>query len=309
MDPRPPALPSPLAGEGAGEGFRVLCLLALAVFVCLPATGCRKQAAGTAAPAGPRVVSLAPNLTEIVCAIGAADLLVGRTSACNYPPAVVTNVPVVGGFGTPSLETLLAAQPTLILEVDLEDEALGRRLDELGLARKRIACRALDDIPKAIREVGECVNRRAEAARLAGGIESRLADLRRNAAANPSPVSVYAEIWDNPLMTAGKKSFVAELIRLAGGRNVGDEADGEYFTVSYEWVVSKNPDVVLCLATPDAPARENVLKRPGWEAIRAVREGKVYDRFPLDVLTRPGPRVLDGIEELRSRIAGTRPKP
>jgi iron complex transport system substrate-binding protein len=108
-------------------------------------------------------------------------------------------------------------------------------------------------------------------------------------------------------MTAGKMSFVSELVRLAGGRNIGDEMEKDYAQVSSEWVVSRKPDIVLCFGTPaKGEGRKAVLSRAGWAEIPAVRNGRVYDKLSTDVLTRPGPRVLDGIEELRACISNER---
>lgn len=251
-----------------------------------------------------RVVSLAPNLTEIVCAVGAADTLVGRTDFCTYPPNVVSNVPVIGGFGQPSLELLVAARPTHVIEVDLEDETIGRRIGELGIAHRRIPCRSLDDIPRAIHEVGRIVRHSGEADAMAAQMAARIGQLRSTPASTNAP-RVFVEIWSDPLMTAGRDSFVADLIRLAGGRNVGDAAEQDYYEVSNEWVITQNPDVIVCLVMAGTvPARELAMKRPGWDVIRAVRAGRVYDRLPHDILTRPGPRVLDGIEQLRMAIQG-----
>ena len=110
-------------------------------------TGCGRDMevpSDVSAPSAPiRIVSLAPSITEAVCAVGAGDLLVGRTSACNYPDEVVASVPVIGGFGTPSLELLAKARPTLVLETALADEAIGLRIDAMGLRRERIRCRGL----------------------------------------------------------------------------------------------------------------------------------------------------------------------
>ncbi len=276
-----------------------LVLLLTAVLL----TGCRKPDQGQ--PAGDRIISLAPNLTEIIYAIGAGNTLVGRTSACDFPPEV-KSVPVVGGFGTPSLEMLVSLKPTLIVEVDLEDKSIGPKIDDLHLKRQHIPCKTLDDIPSAILALGRSVHHETEARELAGRLAKGIADLRGKPPAGPAP-TVFAEIWGDPLMTAGTNSFVSELITLAGGRNIGDEIRNEYAPVSSEWVVSRNPDIILCLETPaGGSARQLVLQRPGWQKVSAVASGRVYDKLKTDILTRPGPRVLDGIEELNSRITGKR---
>jgi iron complex transport system substrate-binding protein len=267
-------------------------------------TGCRREpAVAPAAAEGPRVASLAPSVTEMVFAVGGGDRLVGRTTACNYPPEAAA-VPVVGGFGEPSVERLLVARPTVVLDVALADETIGGRLEKAGLRRERVRCERLDDIPAALEVVGRCVGEDARAATLAAELRAGIAALRAGAAGATNRPTVYVEIWNDPLMTAGRDSFLSDLVALAGGQNLGDEADRDYFQVSSEWVVARNPDVVLCgYRSAEGQARDTVLRRSGWENVRAVRAGRVYDGFDNDILLRPGPRVLEAARALRDRLA------
>jgi len=254
--------------------------------------------------AGIRVVSLAPNVTEIICAIGADEFLVARSSACDYPADRLADIPVVGGFGTPSVEMLVSVKPTIVLEVDLEDEALKQQLEDLGIRRERIACRTLDDIPAAVRRVGELTDRQQAAEGIAGEFESHLAILRERAAGVTDRPTVYAEIWHDPLMTAGRNTFLSQLIHLAGGKNIGDEADEEYFRVSSEWVISRDPDIVICTYMSESmDVQEKVRKRPGWQNVKAIRDGAICAGMDNDTILRPGPRALQGAEALRLCIA------
>jgi len=268
--------------------------------------GCERT--GSPAPAaagGVRVVSLAPSLTEIVAAVGGAHNLVGRTDVCNYPPAVVVHVPIVGAFGRPFLEPLAAQRPTVLLDVGLDDESQAASIARLGITRRRIACQHLDEIPAAIRTVGEIVARQAAAATLAQQIEAGIRERRAALAQTPPgrrPL-VFAVIWSDPLIIAGRNSFVSELVALAGGRNLGDDLPRDYAEVSLEWVLERNPDVVLCLFHDAARhARQAVLKRTGWQTMRAVQTGCVYDAFDLDTILRPGPRVLEGVTQVQREI-------
>jgi len=267
-------------------------------------TGCSRQNSQT--PTGDRIVSLAPNMTEIVCAIGAGDMLVGRTSSCNFPKEIVNKVHTVGDFGAPSLESILAARPTLILEVDFQNALIRRKFDELHLKRLVMPCRNLDDIAIAIRSVGILVHKESEADRLADYLTAEINEYKR-AAPKKNRLKVFVETSSNPLTTPGSKSFISELVNLAGGENIGDRIARPYFEVSSEWVVSHNPDIILCLekSTPGSPGKL-VMKRPGWQTVSAIRGNRVYDNLNIDVISRPGPRVIQGIEELRECIAGNR---
>jgi len=266
--------------------------------------GCGPRATPPATPPGAeRIVSLAPNLTEIVCAVGAADLLVGRSSACDYPPDIVARVPVAGDFGRPATERLLALRPTLVLAADLEDKSLPEGLRRAGIRFDVVNCRTLDDIPRAIREVGRLCGRGAEAEALAVRIERGIAERRAAADATARPV-VYAELWHDPILTVGAGSFISEMIGLAGGRNLGDTVAREYFEASPEWVLAAAPDIILGLGMDGAADFEARLRaRPGFAALRAVRERRIVTGIPPDLLLRPGPRVLEATDELKRRLA------
>lgn len=290
--------------RGSGRLLPVLSA-ALALACC----SCRPSVTPPPHRAGERVVTLAPNLTEMVYALGAGSNLVGRTSACDYPPECAA-VPVVGGFGAPSLETLAALQPTLVLDTALADESLGERMRALGFRRERVCCRSLDDIPVALTQLGGWLHCEARAADLAGTLQREIAVLREQAMSATHRPRVWVELWHDPLTTAGRGTFISELVRLAGGESIGDEVKREYFETDPEWVLSRNPEVVICLYMDSrAQVRAAVLQRTGWEQVAAVRSGAVYDGFDNNALLRPGPRVLEGIGALRKCIAGKAPSP
>ncbi len=253
------------------------------------------------AHAAERVISLAPNLTEIICAIGASDQLAGRTSVCDYPPEPLKKVPVIGNFGAPVLERLVAARPTLVVDVALEDESIARRLTGLGLRHERIPCRMLDDIPTAIRRLGVLLHREAAAEPLAAQLAAGIAAARQAAATRTNAPLVYAEIWSDPPMTCGKKTFLAELITLAGGRNLGDASDRDYFAISTEWLVARRPDIVLCFYMADAQhLPDRFAARPGWATLPAVRRRSIHGGFDNNLMLRPGPRALEGLRVLQT---------
>jgi len=298
---------------------------ALILFLAFLSSGCTPRQPDPA-PEGPRIVSLAPNLTEIVCAVGALDALVGRTSACDYPPEIIKSVPVIGGFGAPSMDRLLKTRPTLILDVALEDETVANLMTQLGVRRVRVPCATLDDIPTAVLTVGRLAHFESAAQPLAERIRRKVAERRavleeRKASGQTTP-TVFVEIWGDPLMTVGRNSFVSELVALAGGRNLGNEVtDKDYFPVSSEWVIARNPDIILCLYMTKGSGRTTddsqqtsetgdpkskiwirLAGRTGWAQIKAIREGNVYGGFDNNLILRPGPRVLQGIEALQTCI-------
>jgi iron complex transport system substrate-binding protein len=266
--------------------------------------GCSEKHLENVKPAvdHPRIVSLAPSLTEMIYAIGAGDQLAGRTSACDWP-ASVKNVPVVGAFGRPSLELLASISPDLVVDIDLADEETGKRITSLHIRRERISCRTPEEIPAALRKLGQLTGHRREADSLAREIDNGLAAFRKDADRGTNKTSVYLEIWDDPLWTGGKNSFTSALISYAGGVNIGDTVDMEYFEISQEWIINRNPDVIACMyMSRDTPASEKIRRRTGWSQINAVRTGRIYDNFDNNIFLRPGPRVLEGIARMKQLL-------
>jgi iron complex transport system substrate-binding protein len=293
-------------------------VIALLLFITFLPAGCAPRQPDTA-PEGDRIVSLAPSLTEMICAVSAGGALVGRTSVCDYPPEIIKSVPVIGGFGAPSLDRLLKTRPTLILDVALEDESVANLMTQLGVRRVRVPCATLDDIPTAILTVGRLAHHESTAQPLAERIRhevsERRAALKERKVSGQTTPTVFVEIWGDPLMTVGRNSFVSELVALAGGRNLGDEIiDKDYFPVSSEWVIARNPDIILCLYMEEDRGQRSeisnlkseignqIAKRTGWAQIKAVRDNRVYGGFDNNLILRPGPRVLEGIEALQACI-------
>lgn len=260
--------------------------------------GCGRPASLATATNTVRVVSLAPSLTEIIYAIGAGDCLVGRSRVCRHP-AAVTNVPVAGDFGVPALEAIARCAPHLVVSVDLENPNSVTAIEQLGIRHVAVPCRSLDDIPRAMRTLGELLHRESAASALADAFSTRLAALR--AAPRPAaPPRVFVEIWGDPLVSAGRQAFLSELITLAGGVNVMDDVGRDFFPVSPETVLARNPDVLILLEAADRAAADALIRqRAGWPQLAAVKAGRICAGLDRDILEVPGPRVLEGVELLR----------
>jgi iron complex transport system substrate-binding protein len=251
-----------------------------------------------------RLVSTAPHLTETLCAIGAGDLLVGRTDVCDYPPETIKNLPVIGGFGTPWLEPLLAVRPTHVVKTILADPEMDNRLKRLSISVVHVPVTGLDDIPDSLLQLGELTGHTTEATGLATKIRTGLHDAGQESRALTHHPRVLLLLAPDTPITAGRHTFVSELLELAGGINVGRERQSDYYQVSLEWLISQNPDVILCLFetyTFDPCALfENQI---GWKALTAVRQRRVYAVPDLNTVSRPGPRVLEGLAQVKRLLA------
>lgn len=297
---QPPTAP---AGSRIGNrAFSALRCVLLAATVAL--AGCARPSSGPADANAHRLVSTAPNLTECVCAVGAADQLAGRTEACNYPPEVVRRVPVIGGFGTPSLEPLLAVHPTLVLETVLADPEVKRRLTAAHIPIVHISCARLGEIPDALLRVGDLTGHTNEASVLAQSIRTGIISARADASQRADRPRVLLLCASDTPITCGRHAFISELLEIAGGINIGNASDADYYHVSVEWVLAQNPDLIVCLFETRATDPGRLFERQtGWRGLDAVRRHRVYSVINLDVVCRPGPRVLEGLAEFKRILA------
>jgi len=290
-------------GDGSKNLFQTPRRGVHAVIALLLLAGCARQ---TVQPANSnlRLVSTAPHLTECICSIGAGDLLAGRTDSCDYPPETVRGIPVVGGFGTPWFEPLLTARPTHVLETVLADPEIRQRLNALKIPVVHVPCTRLAEIPGALRQLGTLTGHDTQAETLATAIQNGVDAARAESAArNRRPRVLLLFASDTPI-TAGRDAFIAELLGLAGGINIGRTSSDDYYHVSLEWVLEQNPDLILCLFDTNG---HNPLPRfasqTGWKALNAVRNRRVYTVPDLNTVSRPGPRVLEGLAQLKEVLA------
>ncbi len=277
-------------------------IVALALLLCaLVMRGAPARAAG-ASPAR-RVVSLGPALTEMLYAVGAGDRLVGRTSFCNYPPAAA-KVPAVGGATGWNEELVTSLRPDLILALEGRTAEV-ERLARLSRARLEVLpTRHLADVWRNLARIGELVGERPRATRLVADLRAKVESRRKAAMARREHPSVFYMVWDQPLMAAGPQSYLGDLVTLAGGRNIVPESNaGSYPTFSWEALLAADPDVILA-ARDRGAALENLKAR--YPRLKAVRAGRVRT-LPDDLISRPGPRVVQALDAVEAALRAASP--
>jgi len=248
-------------------------------------------------PAPPRrIVTVGPALTEMLFALGAGSLVVGVDQFSDYPPAA-RSLPSVGTLTHPSLDRIVALAPDLVL-VDSMAAGAVPRLEALRIPVAVITPPHVGGVLEALLLLGRAVGRPEEAAELVRALEARLMAVRERVAAVPEGqrVRVFHEIWPDPPYTAGPGSFVHDVIRWAGGVNIASDAAAPWIQLSLEAIIARDPDVIV---TTREAHRDQLLRggRPRWETLRAVRSGRVYF-IEDDWVSRPGPRVVDGVEAM-----------
>jgi iron complex transport system substrate-binding protein len=293
-----------LAGARHERPARIAAALAIACLALGPAT---LPAAGRIATdqTGRRVdvperlerlVSLAPSITETLFALGLGDHLVGNTDYCEYPPEARAK-PHVGSVLNPNLERIVALRPDLVLgspEVNRIETA--DRLERLGIPVYGVAAQTVEETLLSILDLGRLLDRETQANNLIAQLRGRMAAVEDRVAGQRRPRVLFV-VWYRPLMAAGSRTFVGDVIRRAGGISVSDDLSGEWPRLSLEEALRRDPEVILFpRAESFAPALDEFQTLPGWKEFRAVKNRRLH--FVSDAIVRPSPRLVDALEEV-----------
>jgi len=246
-----------------------------------------------------RIVSLAPNLTEIVYAVGAGDRLVGRTSYCDYPPQA-KSVTEVGDTLHPSVERVIALKPQVVLVSTASQlENFTRQLDEQKIAVYVTNPQSLDQVFASIEKLGNLFGKSDVAAKLLDDLRRR-AKTVESATAPLKPVRVFYQVSDQPLYTIGRDAYLTDLIKRAGGISVTADVPTAFPRFSDEAALASKPDAII-LPTGGSMGNANAAVAPALKNSPAVRDNRVY-KINDDLLSRPGPRLVDGLEQLAKTL-------
>ena len=238
-----------------------------------------------------RIVTLAPNLTEIVYAIGAGDLLVGNTTFCNYPEEA-KQVTKVGDTLQPNIERIIALRPELILVSTASQlETFTKQLDERGIAVFITDPHDLEGVFSSIKKIGDLLSREQQAETLLNNLRARAAAVEEAVKSRP-PVTVFYQVSPSPLWTAGRKAWVTDLIRRGGGKSVTGEVEGEWMRYSDEAALASQPEAIIM-----ATSGEKMEVAAALQKSPAVINKRVYE-INGDYLSRPGPRLIEGLEQI-----------
>jgi len=244
-----------------------------------------------------RIVSLLPSLTETVCALGQCARLVGVDRYSSYPDSV-NHLPRLGGGLDPNIEAIVALKPDLVL-LSAASRA-SERLQSLGIPVMALKAETYADAHRVLDRVGAVLGVDT-APRVWRNTEAAVADAARSLPPRAHDLRVYFEVSGGPY-AAGVSSFIGEILQRLGVRNIVPASLGPFPKLNPEYVVRANPDLIFISARMPS----EVEQRPGWTAIRAVRERRICKLTPeqIDVVVRPGPRMAEGAYILAACIAG-----
>jgi iron complex transport system substrate-binding protein len=257
-----------------------------------------------AAPAQ-RIVSIAPSNTEILFALGAGKQVVGREEQSDYP-AEAKNVPSIGSvFQKMNTEAIVALKPDLILAAEINSPEQVKALEDLKLTVYYLPNpKTFDDLYANLETVGKLTGRSAEAAKLNESLKARYdAVIQKISQAKDAPTVFYEIDATDPTKpyTSGPGTFIDRVITLAGGKNIGGALKDAFAQISSEELVKQNPNIIVLGDALYGVTPESLAQRPGWSALSAVKDKQVFT-FDDNLISRPGPRLVDGLEQMAKLV-------
>lgn len=246
-----------------------------------------------------RIISLTPNTTEALFAIGAGELLVGRSRYCDHP-AEARRLPSVGGYIDPSLEAILALDPDLVTGArGPAGPGVVRPLEERGISTYFPPTESIDEIESMIVGLAGLVDRAEAGAGLVSDIRAERRKIADSIAGAEKP-RVLLVFGTSPIVVAGPGSFPDEMLRLAGATNAITEGVA-YPTLGLERILAIDPDLVINAAVAESHGSVQLASEPGWRELRAMKAGQ-YRAIGDEVVLRPGPRIAEGLAILTRAI-------
>ncbi len=232
-----------------------------------------------------RIISLAPNTTEILYSLDLGNSIVGIDDFSNYPEEV-KNIERLGTFNNPNIEKIVLLKPEYVLV----NSGLGRAredyLSSLGIKIIKVSPKTIEDLYNDIRKLGIVFNKERNAENIIRDMQFRIKNVSQvRRGATPK---VFVQLFDDPLVTVS--SFISDIIRLAGGENIASDIKDDAGIFSYEALIDRNPDIILVVGFSGNANNSN--------SISAVKNKKIYKNLNPDLILRPGPRAAETIEML-----------
>jgi len=244
-----------------------------------------------------KIVSLSPANTEILYALGLDDKIVGVTEYCNYPEAALEKEKV-GGYSTVDIERVIELEADVVFG-EAGQEEFAQQLTDAGIPVVLFKATTIDVIMDDIEMVGQITGKEEEATSLIADLESRIEAITAVTSGIDDKPKVFYMLWNEPLMSAGPNTFIDEVIVAAGGVNIAEGTGTAWPVVELEWLINNDPDVIILGPHGSSGAsKEDLMSDPNFSTISAVQNGQVYVLSNSDIILRPGPRIVDAIEEV-----------
>ncbi len=243
-----------------------------------------------------RIVSLSPSITELLFYLGLSEKVVAVAGHCDYPHDALKK-PTVGDVNL-NIEKLIEFHPDLIVADNGLSDNLLSCSNSLGANVLFLDSTDMDGVFNSIILLGKVTGETGVSHQLVNSLKQEIEGMRKKIPRKK--IKVFVEIWPEPLMTVGAKSFINDIITLAGGINIAGDMEKNDIQISSEWVVEKDPHVII-VSTPGT--RERVMSRTAWQKISAIRGKHVYEIDP-DIFVRPTPRIIMAIRQIALWLEG-----
>jgi len=244
-----------------------------------------------------RIVCLAPNVTEIIFALGLGERVVGVSEFSDFPPEA-REKPQVGRYDRPSLERIVALRPDLVILGHGNPRELALALERARITAFGLNPKTIEESFRALERIGEICGVQERAQQLSETLRTRVEKVRKRVAAgNLRRPRVFIMIDEEPLWTAGRNTLQDEILRLAGGENIASRPS--YYPLSKEALFAAQPDLILIPGKPSEARsiRQRIRARKDLSSLSAVRRGHIVV-VDGDIYSRPGPRIAEAVEEL-----------
>jgi len=243
-----------------------------------------------------KIVSLSPSNTEILFALGAGDRVIGVTSYCDYPEDA-KKVEKVGDFEGPNIELIRKVQPDIVLAGYIQEEAI-KTLEDMHIPVIVTEAESFDAIYKSIGLIGKLTGTDAKAEEIVTGMKDKISEIEAKIKDKKKPTVFYV-VWADPLTTAGSNTYINDVIKLAGGINVAEKVES-WAKYSAEQLLKDNPEILVAAlhSTDKGMTKEDLSKNQIFSKLECVKQGKVYVISDDNIISRPGPRIVQAIEEM-----------
>lgn len=294
---------SRLASLSGGAAKFQLALITLTISLAIPSFATRtvqdELGRTVQVPDHPhRLVCLIPSVVDIVYSMGAGDDVIAVSDFTKYP-AEAARKPHIGLPLNPSIETIVALHPDLVLGTgELNPLELATALQHFGISVFMVNPHGIEGIYTSILSIGNALNREPDADALVGRLRKRVEAVKAHVAGKPK-IRVFMAIWYDPVMTIGKRAFVTELIETAGAKSVTDDIPQEWTQVSVETILSRQPEALL-LMRGSTMTIDDLKQRPGWQHLKAVQQGRVF--YTDERIELPSPVAFDALEDLAKQF-------
>ncbi|MFO7815444.1 MAG: cobalamin-binding protein [Halanaerobiales bacterium] len=252
-----------------------------------------------------KIISISPNMTEILFAVGAGDNVIGVTTFADYPEEA-TEVDKIGTITEPNIEKIIEMEPDVVIASSVNKMETVDRLKELNV---KVAGFSADNVNMGIeniKKIGKLTGNEKESDEIVTEMYIKIAEINNlveEHLEDNDKRKVFYEIWNDPLYTAGENNFIDDLINMAGGINIGRLAEGQWPQYNLEKLLVEDPEVYI--STPHSAemevSKEQIKNRDQYQSISAIKNDRVY-LIDEDIVNRPSPRLVKGLELMTKAV-------